>query len=141
MHDLVISSLVGSGHPDKYSYQISHEYLSGKGNLSRKIYLINLLLLFQMVICLPAYLATFSGQLYFQRSYFFTFLQSKYFDTTVTFSEQLSLQSSCFLGKLPFQKSLFLIAFIFSQYLIFRGQTFTKQLLLENRNNFSLELP
>ena len=28
-HILIISSLVGSGHPDKYSYGILHEYLSG----------------------------------------------------------------------------------------------------------------
>ena len=40
MHDLVISSLVGSGHPNKYSYEISHEYLRGLGNLSGKMYLI-----------------------------------------------------------------------------------------------------
>ena len=31
------SSLVGSGHPDKYSYEISHEHLSEWGNLSGKI--------------------------------------------------------------------------------------------------------
>ena len=31
------SSLVGSGHPDKYSYEISHEHLSEWGNLSEKI--------------------------------------------------------------------------------------------------------
>ena len=36
-HDLVISSLVGFGHPDKYSYEITHEYLLGWGNLPGKI--------------------------------------------------------------------------------------------------------
>ena len=36
-NNLVISSLVGSGHPDKYSYEIPHEYLSVWGNLSGKI--------------------------------------------------------------------------------------------------------
>ena len=33
-HDIVISSLVGLGHSDKYSFEIPHEYLSGCGNLS-----------------------------------------------------------------------------------------------------------
>ena len=41
-------------------------------------------------------MATFTGQLYFQRSYFFTLRQSNYFDTTVTFLEQLFLHSICF---------------------------------------------
>ena len=46
--------------------------------------------IFQIAISLLAYVATFSG-LYFWRSYFFTLFQSNYFDTTVTFSEQLFL--------------------------------------------------
>ena len=33
-HDLVISSLVGSGYPDQSSYVIPHEYFSGGGNSS-----------------------------------------------------------------------------------------------------------
>ena len=62
-----------------------------------------------MVISLFAYVATFSGQLYFRRSYFFTYLQSSYFDTT----EQLLFQSSCFFRastffwQLSFQNSYF----------------------------------
>ena len=40
---------------------------------------------FQIAISFLAYDPTFSGQLYFGRSYFFTFFQSNYFDTTVTF--------------------------------------------------------
>ena len=32
----MISSSVGSGYPGKYSYEISREYLSGRGNLSEK---------------------------------------------------------------------------------------------------------
>ena len=35
-HNLIISS-VGSDHPDQYSYEIPHEYLSGWENLSEKI--------------------------------------------------------------------------------------------------------
>ena len=41
----------------------------------------------QMAISFLAYVATFSGQLYFLRN-FFTLLQSNYFDTKITFSEQ-----------------------------------------------------
>ena len=42
-----------------------------------------------MAISLLAYVATFSGQLCFWRSYFFSLLRSNYFDTTLTFSGQL----------------------------------------------------
>ena len=48
---------------------------------------------FQMAISLLSYEATFSGQLYFWRNYFFILLQSNYFDVAVTFLEQLFLQS------------------------------------------------
>ena len=73
------------------------------------------LLFFQIAISLLAYVVTFSGQLYFGRSYFFTLFQStstqqlffrgSYFFTraavfsffrTVTFSEELFLQNSLF---------------------------------------------
>ena len=33
-------SSVGSGHPDKWSYETAHEHLSGWGNLSKKLILI-----------------------------------------------------------------------------------------------------
>ena len=36
----MIFSSVSSGHPGKYSYEIPHEYLSGRANLSGKIILI-----------------------------------------------------------------------------------------------------
>ena len=49
-----------------------------------------------MVISLLAYIVTFSGQFYFWRKYFFTLSQSNYFDTTVTLSKQLLLQSCYF---------------------------------------------
>ena len=39
-HELKISSMVSSGYPDKYSYEIFHEYLPGGGNLSGKAALI-----------------------------------------------------------------------------------------------------
>ena len=31
-HNLIISSSVGSSHPDKYSFEISHGYFQGQGN-------------------------------------------------------------------------------------------------------------
>ena len=89
-----------------------------------------------MVISLLAYLATFLGQLYFLRSYFFTHLQSNCFHTTVTLSEQLFLQSSCFFEELRFRKSRFLAAVIFSEQLIFRSKTSTEHPLIENMNSY-----
>ena len=41
-HNLMISSSVGSGHPDKQSYKIPHEHLLGWGNFSEKIISIKL---------------------------------------------------------------------------------------------------
>ena len=65
---------------------------------------------FQIEISPLAYVATFSGQLYFRRSYF-TLFQSNYFDTTVTFSGQLFLQNSFFFAlfyeQLLFRRSYF----------------------------------
>ena len=46
-----------------------------------------------MAVSLLAYLANFSIRSYFGRNYFFTLLQGNYFDTTVTFPEQLFFQS------------------------------------------------
>ena len=36
-HNLIISASVGSGHHNKYSYEIPHEYLLERGSLSGKI--------------------------------------------------------------------------------------------------------
>ena len=71
----------------------------GKGVSRGKYLLLNIITsliwnFFQMAISILAYSVTFSGQLYFWRNYFFTLLQSNYFDTAITFSEQLFLQSS-----------------------------------------------
>ena len=97
------TSLPDYGHPGKYSYEIPREYLKGWGNPSGKIisakrnHWSNLVsFFFQIAISSLAYVTTFSGQLYFGRSYFFILFQSNYFDTTVTFSGQLFLQNSCF---------------------------------------------
>ena len=89
---------------------------------------------FQIAISLLAYVATFSGQLYFGRSYFFTLFQSNYFDTTVTFSGQLFLQNSCFFPL--FQNSHFFAGAIFSEQLLCRSETSTEQALFENKKFF-----
>ena len=62
-------------------------------------------------------MVSFSGQLYFRKSYFFTLFQSNYFDTTVTFSEQLFLQNSCFF--LLSQNSHFFAGVIFQNSFFF----------------------
>ena len=92
---------------------------------------------FQMTISLLPYLLTFSRELYFRKSYFFTLHQSNYIDTTDTFLEKLFLHSSClFFEKLRFWKSHFLVAVIFSEYVIFRSEVSTNQRILENRKFF-----
>ena len=87
-----------------------------------------------MVIFLLPYLPTFSGQLYYWRSYFFTLLN--YFDKTVALLEHLFIRPVAFFKELRFRKSYFLATVIFSEYLIFRNQTSTKQSLCENRKFF-----
>ena len=74
-----------------------------------------------MAVSLLAYVATLLGQLYFWRSDFYTPLQSNYLDTTVTFLEQLFLQSSCFFEELLFQDSHFFVASIFQNSCFFRA--------------------
>ena len=109
----MIFSSVGSS---QYSWRMPYEYLLGSGNLSGKIISIKLNhrsgVYFQKAISLIACVATFSGQLCFWRSYFFTLFQSDYFDTTVTFSEQLFFQSSCFF-LLFSEQSLFRSSYFF----------------------------
>ena len=124
----MISLSVDSGHPGKYSC----ENLLGNIKRNRQS---NLVSFFEKAISLLAYVATFSGQLYFGRSYFFTLFQSNYFDTTVTFSGQLFLQNSCCF--LLFQNSHFFAGVIFSEQLLFRSENSIEQPLLENRKFFT----
>ena len=49
-----------------------------------------------MAVSLLAYVANFSGQMYFWRNYFFILHQCNYFDTKVIFSEPLFLQRCYF---------------------------------------------
>ena len=77
-----------------------------------------------MAISLLAFVAPFSGQLYFWRNYFFALLQSNSFDTTVTFSEQLFLQNR----------------YVFWGASIFRTVTSLQQSFLQNSNFFRAKL-
>ena len=72
-----------------------------------------------MAISLLGHGATFSGQIYFWRNYFFTFLHKNYFDTTVTFLKQLLLQSFYFLRSFLLENSHHFTAVIFPRIAIF----------------------
>ena len=90
---------------------------------------------FQIVISLLAYVVIFSGQLYFGRSYFFTFFQSNYFGTTVTFWE-VAISSQQLLFSPFSEQSLFSRSY-FSEQLLFRSEDSIEQPLLENRRFFT----
>ena len=111
-HNLIVS-LVGSDHPEQYSYEITYEYLSGWEILLEKIISTKHQHYFPYRIC-----SNFLEQLYFLRSYFFTFLRSHYVDKTVTFSEQLLFLRSSF-----FRTVVSLRQFFF----FFRIATFSEQ--------------
>ena len=84
----------------------------------------NLGIFLQMAISLLAYVATFSGQLYFWRTYFFTLLWNNYSDTKVTFLKQLFLPSRYFFWKAPFSEQS-----LFHSIYCFRIATFSEKLL------------
>ena len=85
-----------------------------------------------MAISLLAYPGTFSGQLYFWKSYFFALRHSSYF-----FGAAISLEQMLFF----FQKNQFFIAVVFSKQLLLQGETYTEQPLLENRKFFRAVRP
>ena len=82
-----------------------------------------------MAISLLAYVATFSRPLYFWRNCFFI-LQSNYFYTAVTFSEQLFLQSFYLfnLGAFFFRTTTS------SQQLFFQNSYFSREKLLQSNH-------
>ena len=82
-----------------------------------------------------ASVATFSGQLYFGRSYFFTLFQSIYFDTAITFLGQLFLQNSCLFFSFS-EKPLFRRSYFFQNSFFLRSETSTEQPLFENKEFF-----
>ena len=57
-----------------------------------------------MAIFLLECVTTYSGTFYFWRNYFFTLLQSNYFDTTINFSKQLFFRAATFFEELPFSE-------------------------------------
>ena len=87
----MISLLVGSGRPDKCSFEIPNECLSGWGNLSREVvsikrnHLFNLGFFFFKWRFGFSHMLRLSGQLHFRTNYFFIRLPCNYFDTTVVF--------------------------------------------------------
>ena len=80
------------------------------------------------------YVTTFSEQ--FWRSYFFILFQSNLFDTTVTFLEQLSLQSSCFFEELFFQNNHFFRSIYLFRIATFSERNSSEQPLFEKRKFF-----
>ena len=123
-------------------YEIHYDYFSWWRDLLGKIISIKhnryfkLGLFSQMAISLLIYIATFSGQLYFRRSYFLPLPQTNYIDTMVTFSGQLFLQSSCFYEELLFQKGHFFAAVTIWEWLYFQSDTSIEQPFPENRSFF-----
>ena len=84
---------------------------------------------FQIAISLLAYVATFSEQLYFGRSYFFTLFRSNYFDSTV----KLLRLNSYFFGAAISSEQLLLSPFsevTFSQELFFQNSFFFRAKIL-----------
>ena len=138
----MISSFVGSGYLDKYSYEIPHEYLFGWGNLSgEKIPIkgnrqFNLGLFFQMAF------PFLHIQLLFQDSFIFGEATSLLLFRGTTLTQHLLFWSSyfftaaVFFEEVRFRNSHFLSAMIFSEYLLFRSENSTEQPLLENRKFF-----
>ena len=101
---------------------------------------------FQIAISLLAYVATFSGQLYFGRSYFFTLFQSNYFGTTVTFFGQHRtaavfsfFRTVTFSQELFFQNSFFFGAKILQSSHFLRIGSSLRQLLFGTRTAFFSE--
>ena len=135
----MVSSQLGSGHPDKYSFEIPNEYLSRRGNLLWEVNSItrnrqfNLGFLFQMTISRLAYAAAFSGQLCFWRRHFFSIMTStqqlffqnsieKHFQGKTSTEHHFLIAGSC-LGQLHSGTAIFQVEEFF------RIKIFTEKLL------------
>ena len=119
----MISSSVGSGHPGKYSYEIPHEYLSGRVNLSGKIISIkhnhqSNLGFFQIAISL------------LRRALFLAF--SHFFRVT-TSTQQLLSWSSYFFRPAAFLRSSSSRTVTFSQ-LLFQISFFSRATILQSKH-------
>ena len=89
---------------------------------------------FQIATSLFTYVATFSRTTLFWEKLLLYIFRSNYFDTTVSFSEQLFLENSCFFSFT--EKSLFRRSYFF-RTASFSERNFTEQPLLENRKVFT----
>ena len=76
-------------------------------------------------------------QLYFWKSYFFTVLESNFFQniTRATFSEQLFLQSRCLFLGAPFSKLSLFLAFFFQNIYLFRAKLLPRNQALRTGNS------
>ena len=88
-----------------------------------------------MAFSLLAYLATFSGQLYFLRR-FFIYTSLTTLTLQLLFRSNYFFRAAAFFKEFLFRKSHFLAAVIFSEYLIFRNETCIEQPLCENKKLF-----
>ena len=127
-HNLMISSFIGSC---QYSRGISYEFLPGWAKFSVKKFQLNIIaslicFFFQIAISLLPRVATFSGQLYFWRSYFFTFFlhRSDFSGISVTFLKQLLF--SLFLEQSLLRSSHFFRTASFSEWKFYRAAIFWK---------------
>ena len=93
-----IISSVGSSHPNQYSYEIHHEYLSGWENLWEKIILSKLEHYFPYRICSNL----------FKDSFIFGETTSSHFFRVTTSTRQLLFRISYFCWGAPFPEQLLL---------------------------------
>ena len=117
-HNLIISSIVSS-HPDQYLYEIPHEYLSGRENLSEKIISAELKRYFPYCICSNV----------FKDSFIFGETTSSHFFRVTTSTQQLLFRSSYFVRTATFfwgapfpEQSLFCGSYFFQNSCIFRAK-------------------
>ena len=111
----MISSSIGSGHSGKNSYEmrLPMSTYQGEGTSRGKQFQLN-------VIVLLIWFLFFKQRFPFPSPNFFKLFQSIYFNTIVTFSDQLFLQNSFFF--LLFQNSHFSQEFFQRNNFLFRGK-------------------
>ena len=115
-HNLIISSIVSS-HPDQYLYEIPHEYLSGRENLSEKIISAELKRYFPYCICSNV----------FKDSFIFGETTSSQFFRVTTSTQQLLFRSSYFVRTATFfEELLFQNSRIFAAVIFFIIATFSE---------------
>ena len=88
---------------------------------------------FQIAISLLAYVATFSGQLYFGKSYFFPLFQSNCFEAAVLFWGSYFFRTAAFFSF--FRTATFYISYLFRRA-TFLQHTFSEELLFHSFGSF-----